>query len=269
MCRSAQLATVLALSTFAVSFQAQAQSLSFLACPVAQDLGPQRDLCFFAMRDGVRYGLSSPQDWGNPQLGHKVLVEAEVADRPQECGGLAIDGRVSVMPELSPECDEIAPAMPEFLAEELPARLRLSDEDRLMIDADPKTSLRIVRLPALPVPEVALRRTETIYFPFESDRASGPDAMKLLELARLAVATPGARMEVRAYRGASLLDTGQVLTERPDMARKRGKKIADILGGLGVSDQAIALEVIDAVPNPSGTRDWEHRRVELRVSSAQ
>ncbi len=269
MRRSAQLAASLALSALAVSSQAQAQSLSFLACPVAQDLGPQRDLCFFAMRDGVRYGLSSPQDWGNPQLGHKVLVEAEVADRPNECGGIAIDGRVSVMPELSPECDEIVPVTPEFLAEELPARLRLSDADRSMIEADPATSLRIVRLPALPVPEVALRRTETIYFPFESDRASGPDAMKLLELARLAVAIPGTRVEVRAYRGASLLDVGQVLTERPDMARKRGKKIADILAGLGVPEQTIALEIIETAPAPGGHRDWEHRKVELRVSSAR
>lgn len=266
MRRSSGLTLLLALSVSAVSTPARAQSLSFLACPVAQDLGPQRDICFFAVRDGVRYGLSGPADWGNPQLGHQVLVEAEIADRPRECGGVPIDGRVSVMPELSPECDEIIPATPEFLAEDLPARLRLSEADRAMIEADPATSLRIVRLPALPVPEVALGRTETVYFPFESDRASGPDAMIMIELARLAKATPEAQVAIRAYQGATLLDIGQVLTERTGMARKRGEKIADILAGLGVPEDAIAVEIIAAVPAPDGDRDWKHRKVELQVS---
>ena len=269
MRRSDQHTLLLALFVCAVSTPARAQSLSFLACPVAQDLGPQRDICFFAVRDGVRYGVSGPADWGNPQLGHQVLIEAEVADRPQECGGVPIDGRVSVMPELSPECDEIVPATPELLSDELPARLRLSEADRSMIEADPATSLRIVRLPALPVPEVALGRTETIYFPFESDRASGPDAMKMLELARLAEATPDAQVAVRAYQGATLLDIGQVLAERTDMARKRGEKIAGILAGLGVPEEAIAVEIIEAVPAPDGEGDWKLRRVELLVSGTR
>ena len=70
-----------------------------------------------------------------------------------------------------------------------------------MILTDPSSSLQIMRLRALPVPEVALGRTETIYFPFERDRASGPDAMVMLELARLAEATPGVQISVRAFRG--------------------------------------------------------------------
>ena len=35
----------------------------FRACPVAQDTGPDTDLCFFAMHRGIRYGLRNPPDW--------------------------------------------------------------------------------------------------------------------------------------------------------------------------------------------------------------
>jgi hypothetical protein len=246
---SNRFALLLGLSAWAVAMPASAQRLNFLACPVAQHLGPQRDLCFFALHDGVRYGLSSPPDWGNPQLGHQVLVEAEVVDGPQECGGVPIDGRVSVMPELSPECDEVVPPVPELLTGELPARSRLTEADRAMIEADPATSLRIVRLPALPVPQVTRGRTETIYFPFERDRATGPDAMTMVELARLAERTPGAQVTVRAYRGATLLDDGQVLTERPE--------------------GAIALEVVDSISAPDGVDDWQTRRAEILVVEAR
>ncbi len=260
----------LALGALLVAAPASAQQhLSFLACPVAQDTGDSSDVCFFVMHDGVRYGVAIPPDWGKPQLGHMLLVEGVVDGDKQECGGTAIDGRASVMPELSPECSEIAPATPEILAMELGRRPGITDEQRAMILADPSSSLQIMRLPALPVPEVALGRTETIYFPFERDRASGPDAMVLLELARLAKATRHAAIAIRAFRGATLLDNGEILTEREDMARLRGEKIAGILAGLGAPEEAIDLEIVDAVTAPTGKADWQSRRTELRVSAVR
>ncbi|WP_144097600.1 hypothetical protein [Croceicoccus sediminis] len=260
----------LALGSLAISAQATAQQhLSFVTCPVAQDTGDRSDVCFFVVHAGVRYGVALPIDWGKPQLGHKLLVEGVVDDSAQECGGVRIDGRASVMPELSLECSEIAPATPDILALKLGRRPGITDEQRAMILADPSRSLQIMRLPALPVPKVALGRTETIYFPFERDRASGPDAMKLLELARLAKSTPGTTISVRAFRGATLLDNGEVLTEREDMARLRGEKIAGILIGLGAAEGSIKLEVIDDVAKPTGKADWQSRRAELRVSASR
>lgn len=265
--RFTNLAPVLAFGAIASGVPASAQEhLNFIACPVAQDTGEHSDVCFFVRHEGTRYGVSSPPDWGNPQLGHKLLVEGVVSDDEQECGGVKIEGRASVMPEISPECDEIAPATPEILALELGRRPDITEAQRAMILANPSASLQIVRLPALPVPEVALGRTETIYFPFERDRASGPDAMVMLELARLAGATPGAAVSIRAYRGATLLDTGEILAEREDMARQRGEKIAGILAGLGAPANAITLEIFDAASEPDGHADWQGRRVELRVS---
>ena len=260
-------ASILAFGALAGAVPASAQEhRNFVACPVAQDTGARSDVCFFVRHEGVRYGVSSPPDWGNPQLGHKLLVEGIVSDEGKECGGVRIQGRASVMSELSPECDEIAPATPEIMALELGRRPDITEAQRAMILADPAASLQIVRLPALPVPEVALGRTETIYFPFERDRASGPDAMRMLELARLAKATPGAAVSVRAYRGATLLDTGEILTEREDMARQRGEKVVGILTGLGAAASAIELEVFDAAAEPDGSADWQSRKVELRVT---
>ncbi|MWV28180.1 hypothetical protein [Aurantiacibacter rhizosphaerae] len=252
--------------TVAVPASAQ-EYLNFVACPVAQDTGERSDVCFFVRHNGERYGVSIPPDWGRPQLGHKLLVEGNVSDEGQECGGVKIEGRASVLPELSLECDEIAPATPEIIALKLGRRPDITEEQRAMILADPSTSLQIMRLRALPVPEVALGQTETIYFPFERDRASGPDAMVMLELARLAEATPGVQISVRAFRGANLLDNGEVLVEREEMARQRGEKIVGILEGLGAPEGSIHLEVFSEAPEPTGRNDWQSRRAELLVSA--
>jgi len=257
-----------ALGALAVSTQAMAQQhLSFITCPVAQDTGERSDVCFFVMHNGVRYGVSLPIDWGNPQLGHKLLVEGAVNESAQECGGVRIEGRASVMPELSLECNEIAPATPEILALELGRRPGITQEQRARIAADPSSSLRVMRLRALPVPEVALGRTETIYFAFERDRATAPDAMVLLELARLAEATSGVQITVRASRGATLLDNGDILTERPEIAEQRGEKLVGILVGLGAPLGSISVETFDASANPDGEEDWLSRRAELTVSA--
>ncbi|MFB0613727.1 hypothetical protein [Aurantiacibacter poecillastricola] len=260
----------LALGALSVAVPASAQQhVSFVTCPVAQDTGDRSDVCFFVRHEGERYGVSSPPDWGNPQLGHKLLVEGVVSEDGRECGGVEIEGRASVLPELSSECDEIAPATPEILALELGRRPDITEAQRAMILADPASSLQIMRLPALPVPEVALGRTETIYFPFERDRASGPDAMLMLELARLAEATSDVAISVRAFRGATLLDNGEILEEREDMARQRGEKIVGILEGLGAPEGSIDLEIVSEVEEPTGRADWQSRRAELRVSTTR
>ena len=62
----------LALGSLAVAAPASAQQyVNFIACPVAQDTGDRSDVCFFVMHEGVRYGVSLPIDWGNPQLGQR------------------------------------------------------------------------------------------------------------------------------------------------------------------------------------------------------
>ena len=97
-------------------------------------------------------------------------------------------------------------------------------------------SLQIMRLPPPPVNKVALGKTEPIYF---------------------------------VFRGATLLDNGEVLVERESMARQRGDKIVGILEGLGAHEGSINLEVHTEVENLNGRADWQSRRVELQASVAR
>ncbi len=55
----------------------------------------------------------------------------------------------------------------------------------------------------------------------------------------------------------ALLEKDELLTEREDMARRRGEKIVDILVGLGVPQSSIGREIIDAVAEPTDTADWQ------------
>ena len=64
-----------------------------------------------------------------------------------------------------------------------------------------------------------------------------------------------------------MLDNGEILTEREDMARQRGEKIVGILEGLGAPQGSIDLEVFIEFAQPTGNADWQSRRAELRVSA--
>lgn len=262
---------VLALSTLGIAAQ-QGESVSFIACPVAQDQGPDRDVCFFTEYRGKRYGLTIPPDWGAPQLGHKVLVEGIVADRPAACGGIPLDGRVSVMPELSPECNTIAPLTPDIAASLRRASDPRADEvatELAAIASDPSRSLRPIPQQGITRPTAELGKAETIYYPFESDRSSGPDASRLVAMAQLANRTDDAKILIRSYRGASRLDDGTVIEEKRGMAKQRADKVVGILKGLGAENAAFTVEVFEDDMKPTGREDWKLRRVEVRLDSAR
>lgn len=245
------------------------QSVAFLACPIAQDTGPQTDMCFFAEYEGRRYALTNPNDYGNPQLGHRVLVEGVVTDEPARCGGIVLDGRVSVMTELSPECDRIEPFSPEGAGPMRAETAEQAQRRREELDAiarDPARSLRPHRLSAPAPISVAPGRPVIIYYPFDSDRSSGPDAERMVQLAALARTMPAAMVHVRAARGATLLDSGEVLVERADMAARRADKVAAILVGLGAPADRVRAESVDEPRAPTGREDWASRFVEITVT---
>lgn len=242
--------------------------LSFVACPIARDTGPDTDVCFFAEYDGERYALVNPPDWGNPQLRHRVLVEARVADGEPVCGAQPLDARISVIFELDTSCDTIVP----FDGVSRPARPQSAALIDLAnrVEKNPALSLDPVR-PEVPYPRpVPPYEAETlmIYYPFESDRATDADMRELLRLRDIARAVP-ARVEVVGYRGASRLSNGSTMVERPGMARTRAEKIAGILQGLGVDPERIEVDWVDAPGGNTGRDDWLARRVELRVTPAK
>ncbi len=252
-------------------------SVSFVACPVARDTGPNTDLCFIAEHDGVAYALINPTDAGNPQLKHRVLVEGRVGAGPAVCGAVPIEGRVSVLAEVDPACDQVLPFDGKVVGvvggifnsgpPDQQARMRSL---AARANAEPALSIAPV-MPdpppaAAPAPPFAVQ-TMTIHYGFDSDRGTGPD---MLEVTRLAAYANASKAQVRlvSRQGASRLSNGAVMAESSGMARRRAAKLADILFGLGLPRTALSVQAIDKPPAPDGVDDWQDRRIELTVTPA-
>ncbi len=105
---SALCMSVVLAATVAWGAEPPGTPVSFVACPIARDTGPDTDLCFIAEHDGNRYALVNPPDWGVPQLRHRVLVEGRVT-QGSFCGATVIEGRASVLPDIDDSCNVLLP----------------------------------------------------------------------------------------------------------------------------------------------------------------
>ena len=250
--------------------------VSFLACPVARDTGPDTDLCFFAEHDGNRYALVNPPDFGMPQLKHRVLVEGRIKEGAPYCGAIAIDGRASVMTEIDDTCNTIVPfdgvikgtaggvfnsGTPEqrAFAQDLARRAAL----------DPKLSVEPAILDpppaAAPTPPFEVRRL-VINYPFDSDRGPGPDMVKLKNLVEYARAARAKRVDIVGYRAVSRLADGSELTERASIAEARARKIVTIMNALGMDATSARVRWEANAIAGTGDGDWRNRKVEVTVS---
>jgi outer membrane protein OmpA-like peptidoglycan-associated protein len=250
-------------------------TVSFVACPIARDTGPDTDLCFITEHDGVRYALVNPPDWGVPQLKHRVLVEGRVLT-DSFCGATAIEGRASVLPDIDDSCNVILPfdgsvkgiAGGVFNSGSPEQRAYAQDLMR-RATLDPSLSIQpaILDPPALPTPQPPFEpRSQTITYPFDSDRGSGPDMMKLKGLALFAIASHAKRVEVVGYRATSRLSNGTEMVERTAIAEARARKVAGIVRALGVPDASIHVRWEDAAIAGKGDLDWQNRKVEITAT---
>ncbi len=265
----------LALTLPAVGDPPSGRYVSFTACPIARDTGPDTDVCFVAEYEGERYALANPPDWGVPQLHHRVLVEGVGKDGALVCGATPLEGRASVMPEIDAQCGEILPddaqvkgagggvfnsgtAQQRAYAQELARRAT----------EDPRASIEPAILdppPSAPsAPPYAPRQLSLIY-PFGSTRAAGPDMIKVREIAQFARTAKVHRVTVIGYRAASLLSDGSELQEGADLARSRAEKIGAILTRLGVGSKVLRVSWIGQAIPGTGREDWRNRRVDISV----
>jgi hypothetical protein len=248
-------------------------AVSFVACPIARDTGPDTDLCFFAEHEGELYALVNQPDWGNMQLKHRVLVEATVKEGPPVCGATPLDARISVLFELDDTCQSIIPFDGKIRGQAGGIFNQGSVEQReaaralaRRVEIEPALSLVPVMGESTYPRAVPPYEAETlmIYYPFDSDRATDADMRELLRLRDIALAVP-ARVEVIGYRGASRLSNGETIVESRDMARRRAQKIAGVLEGLGIDTGRIDTKWIDTPEGDTGHDDWRARRIELSV----
>ena len=250
-------------------------AVAFIACPIAQDTGPDTDLCFFAEHRGERILLLNPPDTGGPELKHKVLVEGVVTDAPRLCGALRIDGRFTPLRELSPECDTLLPfdgktVVPAGSAFSVVQRRTGLDELAARAEKDPSLSVLPMTQPEPPPPPpparpYAARSLELTYL-FDSDRGQGPAMGELVALADYAKAIKARSVTVEAYRGATRLEDGALLTEVDGMAQRRAEKLKGLLAGLGVPAASITARWIEKPRPADGRDDWRERKAIVSVT---
>jgi len=270
------LIVTLALAAFAAqAADAPGEWVSFVACPIARDTGPDTDLCFFAEYNGARYALVNPPDWGVPQLKHRVLVEGRVT-AGTFCGAITIEGRASVLPDIDASCNTVLPfdgvikgiAGGVFNSGSAQQRAYAQDLAR-RAESDPSLSVQpaILDAPPMPVPQPPFEpRTLSILYPFDSTRGSGPDMIKLKEIAIYAMAAHAKRVEVVGYRGVSRLTNGTDMEESAGVAEARARKIGGILRALGVAEESLSIRWEGGAIPGKGDGDWRNRKVEIAVS---
>jgi outer membrane protein OmpA-like peptidoglycan-associated protein len=250
--------------------------VSFLACPIARDTGPDTDLCFYAEHDGNRYALVNPPDWGVPQLKHRVLVEGRVSGGSLFCGAIAIEGRASVMREIDDSCAEIAPfdnivkgVAGGVFNSGSPQQRAFAEDLARRASLDPSLSVEpaILDPPPAPAPVAPFDpRALVITYPFDSDRGPGPDMRKLQDLAEFARVAKARNVQVSGYCAVSRLSDGSELAETPAIARSRAVKIAGILNGLGVDSKVTHVRWEARPIAGTGDGDWRNRKVEVTVT---
>ena len=263
-------AALAALITLAAGQAMAADAAAFVTCPIARDTGPQADLCFLVERNGERIGIANPADSGNPQLKHRLLVEGRIDPARTVCGAPALDGRASVLPELAPECDEVLPfdgsvvGGPGGIFNSGPPEQRAAMQDRAKrAEADPSLSVKPLDAAYTPPPGPPPPKALTIYFPFDSDRGSGPDMLTLWNMVKAAQAS-GATLEIVAHQGVSRLNNGETLGEKPQMAQQWTDKLAGVVVGLGLPKARVRARV-DATPPDEANVGWRSRFAEVAV----
>jgi outer membrane protein OmpA-like peptidoglycan-associated protein len=275
MKRKTTAAFCIALATVAAADSPASHYVSFLACPIVRDTGPDTDVCFFTEHDGQRYALVNPPDWGVPQLHHRVLVEGMVKDGRPVCGASPLEGRASVMPEIAAECgvimpfDEVVKGVAGGVFNNGSPQQRAYAQDLAQRAAkDPRLSIEpaILDPPEAP-PAVAPFevRKLTLIYPFGSTRAAGPDMVKLRDLAGFSRLAAAHRLSITGYQGVSLLSDGTRLEEPPELARNRAQKIAAIFARLGVTQKIMSVNWEAQPIAGTGTDDWRNRKVEISV----
>ena len=254
-----RLLTVLALAlinTIAAAEPAQ-KHLSFVSCPIVRDT--KTVPCWLAEYEGETYFLTIQTDVSAPVnppwLGHRVLVEGVIADEPSICGGRVLKPvTLSVLPELDGSCNTVLPAEERFNLTFEPPRppgpsmgrlaFNYAEEPKAKPGDGPKTFLIEYDFDGLVV--------------FRHPRALGA----ILDYAR---DTQAKHVDIKGFRGSSLLSNGEKLIEAANIGKRRAEQTAELLQGAGLVDVEYRVKWQDSAPKPNGRTDPKSRKVEVTV----
>lgn len=234
---------------------AERSPLPFVTCPIVQDTPSVP--CWIANYRGETYYLGIQSDvsapFNPPSLGHKVLVEGSVKQgAPRICGGLVVEPvTVSIMPEMSPECEDMRQVDPRYVLPFEPPR-----------PPGPSTGKLAFSYPAPPPPPQPPYKAMTFTVPYEFEgmvNFKTPRVLSpVLSYGRLTKAT---RIEITGYRGATKLSDGTTLAEHEGIAHARAEEIASMLKGAGL-DKAQYVVTADEHPALGGP---DERRTVIKI----
>lgn len=233
---------------------AEEAGIAFIACPIVRDTS--KVPCWLSEYDGETYYLGIQSDvsatFNPPSLGHRALVEGVPQSGERICGGIVLEPvKVSVMPELSPECDEVRMAEDRYELPFEPPRPPGPSGGSLAF-APPAS-------PAPPQPPYAARTFE-IYFPFEGTVDFKTPAA-LQEVWDYAEAVGARQIRVEGHRAAVRLADGTVVEERAGIGRMRAAEVTRMFTGLVRSVEKLEFSYSD---RPE-LGDWRRRRVSIEV----
>ena len=230
--------------------------LAFVACPYVRDTVSVP--CWLTEYQGETYYMGIQSDvsapFTPPWLGHKALVEGTpAADGRRVCGGIVLEPvKVSVVLEMSPECNRVEMADPNYVLPFTPPR-----------PPGPSGGSLAFTYPAPPpAPEPPFQpRTFEIYFPFDGGvNFQTPNALQGVLL--YANQVGARRLEVQGLRAAVQLTDGTLIEEREGLAEIRARSVGRMFEGLVPSVQDIAVSYSE---EPQ-TGDWHNRRVTITVT---
>lgn len=246
---------VLAFAANAIGQQLPPDVRNFVSCPIIRDTTTVP--CWLSEYEGELYYLGIQTDvsaeFHPPFLGHKVIVEGRIADKPRICGGLVLEPvKISVVAELDANCNTMLPADERFTIDFNP-RPPGPSSGRLSFQSDDD---------AAPIPQpLGQDNTFTLYHYFDSG-ISGRHAADLNAIYQRALAIGAGTMLVTGYQGDLLLSDGSVLKEQAGLAARRANETAAMLLGAGLQVPTVTILWEDPIV-PDGVDDWQGRRTEV------
>ena len=234
------------------------ERVNFVSCPAVRDTPTVP--CWTSDYQGSTYYLTIQSDVSAevqpPMLGHQVLVEGIVSDKPAICGGVVLEQvRLSVMPELDANCHTVLPVDPRYTIDFNP-RPPGPSGGRLAFDPAPGAA-------ATPPPPPKGPQTLPLYFDFDKS-VSFRHPAPLVNILELAAKIKATRMTITGVRGVHKLSDGTLLRESATVGQRRAEEIASLLQGAGLK-LATTTRWIDGEAEADGRDDWQSRRVTVEL----
>jgi len=257
--RLAGIGLVLSSSALLAQPAATGERLSFVSCPIVRDT--RTVPCWLAEYEGSTYYLTIQSDVSAivqpPMLGHQVLVEGIVSDKPAICGGIVLDEvNLSVMPERDGDCNTMLPADDRYSIDFNP-RPPGPSGGRLAFDPVPGAAQQA------PAPILAGPQIISLYFDFDKSVSFRHPAV-LVGILDTAEQISAKKMLITGVRGAHLLSNGMLLQESATINKRRAEELAELFHGAGLNIST-EIEWIDGTAEADGTDDWQSRRVTIEL----